>query len=171
MTIKLINIKAIKPLSCTCSNCMPRIISSGPCATAQSVAITIFTVYTFIAYVSIDINDKLFMTNLAKIHQFNICKYGKIYKNSDCSNGYSRNDIHIDFVEISQYFYAFWSIIIFLCKLNIFICFRIFSFFIGKLPESPVLYIKKPYSSLWNIFKSCHTAYFYSTSTDEALAL
>lgn len=59
---------------------MPRIISSVPCATAQSVAITIFTVYTFIAYVSIDINDKLFMTNLAKIHQFNICKYGKIYK-------------------------------------------------------------------------------------------
>ena len=66
---------------------MPRMISSVPCATAQSVAITIFTVYTFIAYVSIDINDKLFMTNLAKIHQFNICKYGKIYKNSDCSNG------------------------------------------------------------------------------------
>lgn len=77
------------------------------------VSITIFTVYTFIAYVSIDINDNLFMTNLAKIHQFNICKYGKIYKNSDCSNGYSRNDIHIDFVEISQYFYAFRSIIIF----------------------------------------------------------
>lgn len=113
MTIKLINIKAIKPLSCTFSNCMPRIISSVPCAIAQSVAITIFTVYTFIAYVSIDINDKLFMTNLAKIHQFNICKYGKIYKNSDCSNGYSRNDIHIVFVEISQYFYAFRSIIIF----------------------------------------------------------
>ena len=89
MTIKLINIKAIKPLSCTFSNCMPRIISSVPCAIAQSVVITIFTVYTFIAYVSIDINDKLFMTNLAKIHQFNICKYGKIYKNSDCSNGYS----------------------------------------------------------------------------------
>ena len=59
---------------------MPRMISSVPCAAAQSVAITIFTVYTFIAYVSIDINDKLFMTNLAKIHQFNICKYGKIYK-------------------------------------------------------------------------------------------
>lgn len=93
---------------------MPHMISSVPCATAQSVAITIFTVYTFIAYVSIDINDKLFMTNLAKIHQFNICKYGKIYKNSDCSNGYSRNDIHIDFVEISQYFYAFRSIIIFM---------------------------------------------------------
>lgn len=30
-----------------------------------------------------------------------------------CSNGYSNNDIHIDFVEISQYFYAFRSIIIF----------------------------------------------------------
>ena len=41
---------------------MPRMISSVPCAAAQSVAITIFTVYTFIAYVSIDINDKLFMT-------------------------------------------------------------------------------------------------------------
>lgn len=59
---------------------MPRMISSVSCATAQSVAITIFTVYTFIAYVSIDINDKLFMTNLAKIHIFDICKYGKIYK-------------------------------------------------------------------------------------------
>ena len=69
MTIKLINIKAIKPLSCTFSNCIPRMISSVPCATAQSVAITIFTVYTFIAYVSIDINDKLFMTNLSGNHK------------------------------------------------------------------------------------------------------
>lgn len=107
MTIKLINIKAIKPLTCTFTNCMSHMILSVSCAAAQSVAITVFTVYTFIAYVSIDINDKLFMTNLAKIHQFNICKYGKIYKNSDCSNGYSRNDIHIIFVEISQYFYVF----------------------------------------------------------------
>lgn len=81
MTIKLINIKAIKPLSCTFSNCMPRMISSVPCATAQSVAITIFTVYTFIAYVSIDINDKLFMTNLAKYINLifvNMGKYTKI---------------------------------------------------------------------------------------------
>lgn len=80
MTIKLINIKAIKPLSCTFTNCMSHMISSVSCAIAQSVATTIFTVYTFIAYVSIDINNKIFMTNLAKIHQFNICKYGKMYK-------------------------------------------------------------------------------------------
>lgn len=55
-------------------------ISSVPCATAQSVAITIFTVYTLSVYVSIDINANLFLQYLAKIHQFNICKYGKIYK-------------------------------------------------------------------------------------------
>ena len=61
MTIKLINIKAIKPLSCTFSNCMPRIISSVPCAIVQSVAITIFTVYTLNVYVSIDINANLFL--------------------------------------------------------------------------------------------------------------
>lgn len=80
MTIKLINIKAIKPLSCTFTNCMPRMISSVPCATAQSVAITIFTVYTLSVYVSIDINVNLFLQYLAKIHQFNIYKYGKMYK-------------------------------------------------------------------------------------------
>lgn len=55
-------------------------ISSVPCATAQSVAITIFTVYTLSVYVSIDINANLFLQYLAKIHQFNICKYGKMYK-------------------------------------------------------------------------------------------
>ena len=55
-------------------------ISSVPCATTQSVAITIFTVYTLSVYVSIDINANLFLQYLAKIHQFNICKYGKIYK-------------------------------------------------------------------------------------------
>ena len=55
-------------------------ISSVSCATAQSVAITIFTVYTLSVYVSIDINANLFLQYLAKIHQFNICKYGKIYK-------------------------------------------------------------------------------------------
>lgn len=80
MTIELINIKAIKPLSYTFSNCMPRMISSASCATAQSVAITIFTVYTLGVYVSIDINANLFLRYLAKIHQFNICKYGKMYK-------------------------------------------------------------------------------------------
>lgn len=80
MTIKLINIKAIKPLSCTFSNCIPRIISSVPCAAAQSVAITIFTVYTFIAYVSIDINDKLFMTNLAKYINLIFVNMGKYTK-------------------------------------------------------------------------------------------
>ncbi len=80
MTIKLINIKAIKPLSCTFTNCMSHMISSVSCATAQSVAITIFTVYTLSVYVSIDINANLFLQYLAKIHQFNICKYGKMYK-------------------------------------------------------------------------------------------
>lgn len=80
MTIKLINIKAIEPLSCTFTNCMSHMISSVSCATAQSVAITIFTVYTLSVYVSIDINANLFLQYLAKIHQFNICKYGKMYK-------------------------------------------------------------------------------------------
>lgn len=80
MTIKLINIKAIKPLSCTFTNCMSHMISSVSCATAQSVAITIFTVYTLSVYVSIDINANLFLQYLAKIHQFNICKYEKMYK-------------------------------------------------------------------------------------------
>lgn len=80
MTIKLINIKAIKPLSCTFTNCMSHMIESVSCATAQSVATTIFTVYTLSVYVSIDINANLFLQYLAKIHQFNICKYGKIYK-------------------------------------------------------------------------------------------
>lgn len=80
MTIKLINIKAIKPLSCTFTNCMSHMISSVSCAAAQSVAITIFTVYTLSVYVSIDINANLFLQYLAKIHQFNICKYGKMYK-------------------------------------------------------------------------------------------
>ena len=68
MTIKLINIKAIKPLTCTFTNCMSHMISSVSCATAQSVAITIFTVYTLIVYVSIDINANLFLRYLAKIH-------------------------------------------------------------------------------------------------------
>ena len=80
MTIKSINTKAIKPLPCTFSNCMPRMISSVPCATAQSVATTIFTVYTLNVYVSMDINANLFLQYLAKIHIFNICKYGKMYK-------------------------------------------------------------------------------------------
>ncbi len=80
MTIELINIKAIKPLSCTFTNCMSHMISSVSCATAQSVAITVFTVYTLNVYVSIDINANLFLQYLAKIHIFNICKYGKIYK-------------------------------------------------------------------------------------------
>ena len=80
MTIKLINIKTIKPLTCTFSNYMSHMISSVSCATAQSVAITIFTVYTLNVYVSIDINANLFLQYLAKIHQFNICKYGKMYK-------------------------------------------------------------------------------------------
>lgn len=61
MTIKSINTKAIKPLPCTFSNCMPHMISSVSCATAQSVAITIFTVYTLNVYVSIDINANLFL--------------------------------------------------------------------------------------------------------------
>ncbi len=80
MTIKLINIKAIKPLTCTFTNCMSHMIESVSFATAQSVAITIFTVYTLSVYVSIDINANLFLQYLAKIHQFNICKYGKMYK-------------------------------------------------------------------------------------------
>lgn len=80
MTIELINIKAIKPLSCTFTNCMSHMIESVSCATAQSVAVTIFTVYTLSVYVSIDINANLFLQYLAKIHQFNICKYGKMYK-------------------------------------------------------------------------------------------
>lgn len=80
MTIEFVNTKAIKPLSCTFTNCMPHMTSSVSCATAQSVAITIFTVYTLIVYVSIDINANLFLRYLAKIHQFNICKYGKMYK-------------------------------------------------------------------------------------------
>lgn len=80
MTIKLINIKTIKPLLCTFSNYMSHMISSVSCATAQSVAITIFTVYTLSVYVSIDINANLFLQYLAKIHQLNICKYGKMYK-------------------------------------------------------------------------------------------
>ena len=67
-TKAIINTKAIKPLTCTFSNCMSRMISSVPCATAQSVAITIFTVYTLIVYVSIDINANLFLRYLAKIH-------------------------------------------------------------------------------------------------------
>ena len=61
MTIKLINIKTIKPLLCTFSNYTPRIISSASYATAQSVAITIFTVYTLNVYVSIDIYANLFL--------------------------------------------------------------------------------------------------------------
>lgn len=80
MTIKLINSKAIKPLSCTFTNCMSHMIESVSCATAQSVATTIFTVYTLNVYVSIDIDANLFLQYLAKIHQFNICKYGKMYK-------------------------------------------------------------------------------------------
>ena len=68
MTIKLINIKTIKPLLCTFSNYTPCMISSVSCATAQSVAITIFTVYTLNVYVSIDINANLFLRYLAKIH-------------------------------------------------------------------------------------------------------
>lgn len=80
MAIEFVNTKAIKPLSCTFSNYMPRMISFVSCATAQSVATTIFTVYTLIVYVSIDINANLFLRYLAKIHQFNICKYGKMYK-------------------------------------------------------------------------------------------
>lgn len=68
MTIEFVNTKAIKPLTCTFSNCMSRMISSVSCATAQSVAINIFTVYTLIVYVSIDINANLFLRYLAKIH-------------------------------------------------------------------------------------------------------
>ncbi len=68
MTIEFVNIKAIKPLTCTFTNCMSHMISSVSCATAQSVAITIFTVYTLIVYVSIDINANLFLRYLAKIH-------------------------------------------------------------------------------------------------------
>ena len=80
MTIKLINIKAIKPLSCTFTNCMSHMIESVSCATAQSVATTIFTVYTLNVYVSIDIDANLFLQYLAKIHKFKFCKYGKMYK-------------------------------------------------------------------------------------------
>ena len=80
MTIKLINSKAIKPLSCTFTNCMSHMIESVSCATAQSVATTIFTVYTLNVYVSIDIDANLFLQYLAKTHKFKICKYGKMYK-------------------------------------------------------------------------------------------